>query len=151
MKVLKFGGSSVGSSDKILNVKKIIESQSDQIVVVVSAMQGITDKLIKLCDLAADNNKDFFKTYNEIEVKHHELINSLFEDPIKKDVQSQVNSTLKELSKIINSLYILGDLTLKIKDRVISTGEMLLSYILSRLIDNSHLVKIQNYIKNCNL
>ena len=147
MKVLKFGGSSVGSSDKILNVKKIIESQSDQVVVVVSAMQGITDKLEELCNLAADNNKNFFKTYNTIEVKHYELVNSLFKDPAKKEVLSQVNSTLKELSKIINSLYILGDLTLKIKDRIICTGEMLLSYILSKLIDDCQLINIKNYIK----
>ncbi len=147
MKVLKFGGSSVGSSDKILNVKKIIESQSDQVIVVVSAMQGITDKLEELCNLAADNNKNFFKTYNTIEVKHYELVNSLFKDPAKKEVLSQVNSTLKELSKIINSLYILGDLTLKIKDRIICTGEMLLSYILSKLIDDCQLINIKNYIK----
>jgi aspartokinase/homoserine dehydrogenase 1 len=147
MKVLKFGGSSVGSSDDILNVKRIIESQEDQVVVVVSAIQGITDKLEELAVLAAENDRDFFKIYNEIEAKHLGIINTLFDEPLKKEVLRQVNVLFKELGKIINGLCMVNDLTLKIKDRILSYGEQLSSLILSRLVANTELINIKNYIK----
>jgi aspartokinase/homoserine dehydrogenase 1 len=147
MKVLKFGGSSVSSADNMLIVKKIVESQTDQIVVVVSAVQGITDKLQKLAILAADNDRDFFLIYNEIEKKHIDIINSLFEEPAKSKVLTQVNSLFKELSDIINGLFLVNDLTLKVKDRILSYGEQLSSLILSQLIDNCVLINIKSFIK----
>ena len=150
MKVLKFGGSSVSSPENILRVKKIVESQKDQVVVVVSAVQGITDKLEELGRLAADGDRNFFKTYNSIEMKHFELINALFKDTDKKEVQSQINSLLKELSNIINGVSLIGDLTLKVNDRILSFGERLSSTILSRIIDNSVLIHIRNFIKTNN-
>ncbi|MBQ2342494.1 MAG: hypothetical protein II385_07600, partial [Bacteroidaceae bacterium] len=56
MKVLKFGGTSVGSVDSILNVKKIVEAQSESVIVVVSALGGITDKLIKTSYMAVEGD-----------------------------------------------------------------------------------------------
>lgn len=147
MKVLKFGGSSVGSSENMLIVKKIVESQSDQVVVVVSAVKGITDKLQELAMVAADNDRNFFRIYNEIEKKHLDIINALFQEPVKNKVLVQVNSLFKELSDIINGLFLVNDLTLKIKDRILSYGEQLSSYILSQLIDDCTLINIKNFIK----
>ncbi len=147
MKVLKFGGSSVSSADNMLIVKKIVENQSDQIVVVVSAVQGITDKLQELAVLAADNDRTFFRVYNEIEKKYLDIINSLFEEPVKNKVLLQVNTLFKELSDIINGLFLVNDLTLKVKDRILSYGEQLSSLILSQLIDNCVLINIKNFIK----
>ncbi len=147
MKVLKFGGSSVGSAENMLKVKKIIESQSDQIVVVVSAVQGITDKLNELAMLAADNDRNFFRIYNEIEKRHLDIINTLFRDPVKGKVLSQINSLFKELSDIVNGLFLVNDLTLKVKDRILSYGEQMSSLIISQLIDNSVLINIKNFIK----
>jgi len=147
MKVLKFGGSSVSSSQNMLNVKKIIESQKDQVVVVVSAVEGITDKLDELAVLAAENDEDFFKIYNEIEAKHLGIINTIFNEPEKKEVLQQVNKLFKELTNIVNGLYLVNDLTLKIKDRILSYGEQLSSLILSRLVSNAELINIKNYIK----
>jgi aspartokinase/homoserine dehydrogenase 1 len=147
MKVLKFGGSSVSSADNMLIVKEIVESQTDQIVVVVSAVQGITDKLQELAMLAADNDRDFFLIYNEIEKKHIDIINSLFEEPVKGKVLTQVNSLFKELRDIINGLFLVNDLTLKVKDRILSYGEQLSSLILSQLIDNCVLINIKSFIK----
>jgi aspartokinase/homoserine dehydrogenase 1 len=147
MKVLKFGGSSVSSADNMLIVKKIVENQSDQIVVVISAVQGVTDQLQELAMLAADNDRTFFRVYNEIEKKHLDIINSLFEEPVKNKVLQQVNSLFKELSDIINGLFLVNDLTLKVKDRILSYGEQLSSLILSQLIDNCVLINIKNFIK----
>jgi aspartokinase/homoserine dehydrogenase 1 len=147
MKVLKFGGSSVSSAENMLKVKKIIESQADQIVVVVSAVQGITDKLQELAMLAADNDRNFFRIYNEIEKKHLDIINTLFQESVKSKVLSQVNSLFKELSDIVNGLFLVNDLTLKVKDRILSYGEQLSSLIINQLIDNSVLINIKNFIK----
>jgi aspartokinase/homoserine dehydrogenase 1 len=147
MKVLKFGGSSVSSADNMLIVKKIVENQSDQVVVVVSAVQGITDKLQELAILAADNDRAFFRVYNEIEKKYLDIINSLFDEPATNKVLLQVNSLFKELRDIINGLFLVNDLTLKIKDRILSYGEQLSSLILSQLIDNCVLIDIKNFIK----
>jgi len=147
MKVLKFGGSSVSSADNMLTVKKIVESQSGQIVVVVSAVQGVTDKLQELAMLAADNDRTFFRIYNEIEKKHLDIISSLFEEPVKNKVLLQVNSLFKDISDIINGLFLVNDLTLKVKDRILSYGEQLSSLILSQLIDNCVLIDIKNFIK----
>jgi aspartokinase/homoserine dehydrogenase 1 len=147
MKVLKFGGSSVSSADNMLIAKKIVEKQSDQVVVVVSAVQGITDKLQELAKLAADNDRAFFRVYNEIEKKHLDIINALFDEPAKSKVLLQLNSLFKDLRDIINGLFLVNDLTLKINDRILSYGEQLSSLILSQLIDNSVLINIKNFIK----
>jgi aspartokinase/homoserine dehydrogenase 1 len=147
MKVLKFGGSSIGSSENILRVKKIIEEQPGQVVVVVSAFYEITDQLLELAKLAASRDKYFFRLYNEIEIKHLEIINSLFEDPLQAEVKLQVNSILKELINIINGVYLLNDLTPKIQDKIMSFGEILSSYIISKIILNSELLDVKGLIK----
>jgi aspartokinase/homoserine dehydrogenase 1 len=68
MKVMKFGGSSVGTAENVIRVKKIIENQTEQVIVVISALNGVTDQLIELCSLAAAKDKNFFRVYNEIEI-----------------------------------------------------------------------------------
>ena len=66
MKVLKFGGSSVGSVNSILSVKKIVEAVKEPVIVVVSALGGITDKLIKTSEMAASGNPAYEKEYRDI-------------------------------------------------------------------------------------
>ena len=66
MKVLKFGGTSVGSADSILSVKKIVERQTEPVIVVVSALGGITDKLIKTSQMAVEGNLLYQDSFNEI-------------------------------------------------------------------------------------
>jgi aspartokinase/homoserine dehydrogenase 1 len=147
MKVLKFGGSSIGSSENILRVKKIIEEQPVQVVVVVSAFHGITDQLLELAKHAASRDKYFFRLFNEIEIKHLDTVNNLFDEPLRTDVLLQVNSFLKELINIINGVYLLNDLTPKIQDKILSFGEVLSSYIISKIIANSELIDVKGLIK----
>ena len=66
MKVLKFGGTSVGSTESILNVKKIVESQNEPVIVVVSALGGITDKLIKTSQMAVEGDSLYQKCFWEM-------------------------------------------------------------------------------------
>ena len=147
MKVLKFGGSSVGNPEKILEVKKIIEKQSDQVVIIVSAFDDITDKLLNLCHLAAIKDRDFFAVYNDIEGMHLDYISSLFKETKAKEVLDKVNLLLKELSNIVNGIYLLGDITPKIQDKVLSFGELLSSLIISNMINNCELLDVRNLIK----
>jgi aspartokinase/homoserine dehydrogenase 1 len=147
MKVLKFGGTSIGTPENIIRVKKIIESQTDQVIIVISAFDGITDKLISLCNYAAIKDNNFFRIYNEIEIKYLDVVNALFEEPLKAEVSSRINSYLKELSNIINGIYLLNDITPKIQAKVLSFGEIMASFIISRLIENSEMVDPKALIK----
>ena len=147
MKVLKFGGSSIDSPENILRVKAILASETSQVIVVVSALHGITDLLEDLSNQAAGRNKNFYRLYNEIETRHINLINSLFEGPLHTEVFNQVNATLKDLISVINGVYLLNDLTPKIQDKILSFGEILSSCILSKVIPNAELVDVKGLIK----
>jgi aspartokinase/homoserine dehydrogenase 1 len=147
MKLLKFGGSSVSSPGRIIDVKRIIESQDDHVVVVISAFDDITDKLLHLCHLASVKDRDFFKVYNEIEGMHLDVISALFKEKKANDILNKVNTLLKELSNIVNGIYLLGDITPKIQDKVVAFGELLSSLIISELIENSELLDVRNLIK----
>jgi aspartokinase/homoserine dehydrogenase 1 len=147
MKVLKFGGYAIDSAENILRVKKIIESQPGLIVVVVSAFHGITDQLLELSRLAASRDKNFFRLYNEIETRHNEIVNNLFEEPFRTEVITHINAYLKDLISIINGIYLLNDLTPKIQDKVLSFGEMMSSYIISKILSNAEVIDAKGLIK----
>ncbi len=147
MKVLKFGGTSIANPQLINDVKKIIESQDGNVVVVVSAFDDTTDKLLNLCNLASSKDRDFFKVYNEIEGMHLDFISALFKEKKADDILNKVNSLLKELSNIVNGIYLLGDITPKIQDKVLSFGELLSSLIISELIESAELLDVRNLIK----
>ena len=74
MKVLKFGGTSVGSVNSMLSVKKIVEAVDDKVIVVVSALGGITDKLINTSKMAAEGNDEYEKGLKEIVNRHIEMV-----------------------------------------------------------------------------
>ena len=86
MKVLKFGGTSVGSVDSLNNVKRIIESCNDNVIVVVSALGGVTDKLINTAKQAAEGDISYLKSYKEITERHYSIIEGLVPADSKNDV-----------------------------------------------------------------
>ena len=147
MKVLKFGGYTIDSAENILSAKKIIESQSGTNVVVISAFHGITDKLLELSNLAASRDKYFFRLYNEIEIKHLDIVASLFKEPLQTEVLAQINNYLKDLISIINGVYLLNDLTPKIQDKILGFGEIMSSYIISKIIHNAEMIDAKGIIK----
>ena len=147
MKVLKFGGTSIGTAENILRIKKIIESQNEQVIIVISALHGVTDQLLELCTHAAAKNKNFFRLYNEIEIKHLDAIHTLFEEPVLTEVESRINSYLKELSNIINGIYLLNDVTPKIQDKVLSFGEIMASHIISKVLENAEMIDAKGLIR----
>ena len=74
MKVLKFGGTSVGSVDSILSVKKIVEAIEEPVIVVVSALGGITDKLLKTASMATNGDVAYEREFSEIVARHLDVI-----------------------------------------------------------------------------
>ena len=77
MKVLKFGGSSVGSPERLKGVKKIIESQSSPCIVVVSAFQGVTDGLKHLCEYASVRNDEYLILTEKLIQQHKDFTRQL--------------------------------------------------------------------------
>ena len=96
---------------------------------------------------AAARDKNFFRLHNEIENKHTDIINTLFEEPLRGRVLAQINIWLKDLISIINGVYQLNDLTPKIQDKILSFGEIMSSYIISMVIDNAEVIDAKGLIK----
>lgn len=132
MKVLKFGGTSVGSAANIKRVKDIVLSQKDDVIVVVSALGGITDKILKAASLAASGTEDFRTELKEIRTKHDETIQELFN---AGDTELEiVKELLNELEQILIGIKLVGELTSKTLDRIAGLGERISSHMVARFI-----------------
>jgi aspartokinase/homoserine dehydrogenase 1 len=147
MKVLKFGGSSIGSAQRMLNAKEIIESDFDKKLVIVSALNGVTDLLDRVTHLAATTDTDYLSTYNEIEKIHTDIIVDLFKGKKLAQVNQHVHNLLHELKTIVQGIYMLSDASPKVRDKVLSFGERLAAYILFNIIDGSALVNVTDLVK----
>ena len=99
MKVLKFGGTSVGTVNSLKNVKSIVEGCDERVIVVVSALGGITDKLITTAKLAAKGDSDYLTNYNEITERHYAIIEGLVPECNREEITFTVSSLLEELGK----------------------------------------------------
>ena len=128
MKVLKFGGTSVGSVDSILSVKKIVEAIEEPVIVVVSALGGITDKLLKTASMATNGDVAYEREFSEIVARHLDVIQGVIPDKTKRiEVQKQVMALLDELGNIYKGVYLINDLSAKTSDTIVSYGERILS------------------------
>jgi bifunctional aspartokinase / homoserine dehydrogenase 1 len=147
MKVLKFGGTSVGSPERIRGVKKIIESQSSPCVIVVSAFQGITDELKQIGELASTRNEEYKILLDKVVVRHTEYTRQLVSKDKRTSVFDAVCKVFAELQETLNGIYLLRELSKHSLDQVMSTGEILSSLIISNLIEESILIDSRNFIK----
>lgn len=148
MKVLKFGGTSVGSVQSILNVKKIVEAIESPAVIVVSALGGITDKLIFTSELAAKGDLLYEKNLSEIITRHLDIIEGVIPDKkLRAEVQKDVMRLLDELSNILKGVYLINDLSAKTSDTIVSYGERLSSLIISHVIAGAQLFDSRKFIK----
>ena len=147
MKVLKFGGTSVGSPERIRGVKKIIESQSVPCVIVVSAFQGITDELKHLSELASSKNEKYKTLLDKIILKHIEFANQLIVRNKLDAVIEKIKNISNDLKETLNGIFLLRELSKHSLDQTLATGEMLSSLILSNLIDDCQLIDSRNFIK----
>lgn len=132
MKVLKFGGTSVGTAENIRIVKSIVGSQNCDIIVVVSALGGITDKILTAARNASVGAGDFHKDLAEIKIRHEEVIQSLFNGT--GSIKNIVTELLDELEQILTGITLVGELTSKTLDRIAGIGERISSHIVAQFI-----------------
>ena len=147
MKVLKFGGTSVGSPERIRGVKKIIESQSAPCLIVVSAFQGITDELKHLSELASSRNEKYKTLLDKIILKHIEFAKQLIVRNKLDAVIEKIKNISIDLKETLNGIFLLRELSKHSLDQTLATGELLSSLILSNLIDDCQLIDSRNFIK----
>lgn len=148
MKVLKFGGTSVGSVESILNVKKIVEAIDGQVIVVVSALGGITDKLLNTSVMASKGDVGYEKAFSEIITRHLDVIEGVIPEKEQcMSVQKQVMSLLDELGNIFRGVYLINDLSPKTSDAIVSYGERISSLIISNVIEDALLYDSRKFIK----
>ncbi len=134
MKVLKFGGSSVGSASSILSVKRIVEAVNEPVIVVVSTLGGITDKLINTSKMAAAGDASYENEFREIVYRHVEMIKEVIPaGEAQVALQRQVGELLNELKDIFQGIYLIKDLSPKTSDTIVSYGERLSSIIAAEL------------------
>lgn len=148
MKVLKFGGTSVGSAESILNVKRIVEAQTEPVIVVVSALGGITDKLIRTSQLAVTGDVSYLSSYAEMAERHHAMIDAIIPAGSERDgLVRIVDSLLEELRSIYQGVYLIRDLSPKTQAAIVSYGERLSSRIVATLIAGARCYDSREFIK----
>ena len=148
MKVLKFGGTSVGSAASILNVKKIVEAQTEPVIVVVSALGGITDKLIKTGQMAVEGDPLYHKMFWEIVERHEDMINSVMPAGKDKDtLMVVVKALLEELRSIYQGVFLIRDLSSKTQAAIVSYGERISSRIVATLVNGAEWFDSREFIK----
>jgi aspartokinase/homoserine dehydrogenase 1 len=141
MQVLKFGGSSVANEKNIKQVASIVQQAvaQDKTVVVVSALGGITDLLLQAGTLAANNDSMYKQTLAEIKQRHVETVKLLLPITHQSSILSTVLQHCNELEDVCNGVYLLNELSNRIKDRIASYGEIMSSRILSSFLKASGL------------
>lgn len=147
MKVLKFGGTSVGSVESLFNVKNIVESISEPAVVVVSALGGLTDKLIATARMAASGDPSFRDEMEAISLRHFYIISNTIEESKRPDTISKVSHLLGELKKIFEGLSLIRDLSERTLCVVVSYGERMSSHIVAAMIDGATRHDSMEFIK----
>ena len=150
MKVLKFGGTSVGSVKSILSLKQIVENEAKKqpVVIVVSALGGITDKLIATSKLAVAGDEEWKTEFDAMVDRHHKMIDTIITDTkAREDLFIKVDALLDQLRSIYYGVFLIHDLSEKTSDAIVSYGERLSSLIVSTLVKGSKWYDSREFIK----
>lgn len=150
MKVLKFGGTSVGSVKSILSLKRIVENEARKqpVIVVVSALGGITDKLLATSQLALKGDEHWKDEYESMVNRHHKMIDTIITDPSSREnLFNTVDALFEQLRSIYFGVFLIHDLSLKTQNAIVSYGERLSSNIVATLIKGSKWFDSRDFIK----
>lgn len=154
MKVLKFGGTSVGSIDSIRKVLSILKDYTDKgidFAVIFSAMGGLTNLLITMSEKAANKDKNYTTDLKTFEEKHFEVIRTLVPAQEQSSILANVKSTINDLEDVLQGVFLIGELSKKSSDFILSHGERINVFILSELAKkqgiNSQFVDAREIIK----
>ena len=150
MKVLKFGGTSVGSVKSILSLKKIVETEArtQPVVVVVSALDGITDKLIATSQMVKQGDESYREEFDAMVTRHHQMIEAIITDDKKRiDLFNNVDQLFDQLKSIFYGVYLIHDLSKKTEDAIVSYGERLSSHIVAAMVKNGVRMNSRDFIR----
>lgn len=134
MIVAKFGGTSVGSAKNIQKVVEIVSQKKGKNIVVVSALGGITNLLIKASDLAVKGDQEYVNVLKEIQTRHKEAIDELFGEEHQQKSANFVMAQMHKLKDTLKGVYLLNDLSEKSLAKIVSVGEILSSFIITEAI-----------------
>ncbi len=140
MKVLKFGGTSVGSVEAMRNVAEILlqnKKEKKQFAVVFSAMSGITNLLIETGKKASVSDISYKETLKTIEQKHITTVKALIDVKIQSRVVAYIKTLTNELEDLLHGVFLLKELSPRTSDLIVSFGERLSAYIMSEFISQS--------------
>ncbi|MEN8250797.1 MAG: bifunctional aspartate kinase/homoserine dehydrogenase I [Bacteroidota bacterium] len=162
MQVLKFGGTSVASAEIIEQVKNIAvgKAANGKALIVVSAFGGVTNKLVECVELAPENLEQALKIVDELQERHLNESFKLLNEKNLKDIEQFVAEQIEDLKRVVNGINILGDVTPKVNDKIISTGERLSSRIIntyfnqeiiSELLDPLKIIQTDNNFGNASV
>ncbi len=145
MKILKFGGTSVANA---ANIKKVIaiaqdSSKKTSIVVVVSALGGVTDVLLQAGTKAEAKDKNYLSEIENLEKRHIDTVKELIKDSHQEEVVSQVQEYFNQLINILEGIYLINEFSNKTKDKIASFGELLSSYIIAEAMKNQGINAVQ--------
>ena len=147
---MKFGGTSVGSVKSILSLKKIVETEArtQPVVVVVSALDGITDKLIATSKMAKQGDDHYREEFDAMVTRHHQMIEAIISDDKKRiDLFNNVDQLFDQLKSIFYGVYLIHDLSKKTEDTIVSYGERLSSHIVAAMIKNGVRMNSRDFIR----
>ncbi|MCQ2210580.1 MAG: bifunctional aspartate kinase/homoserine dehydrogenase I [Paludibacteraceae bacterium] len=146
MKVLKFGGASVGSIKNLQQVKKIVEGVNEPVVIVVSAVENVTDMLVETTTLAAQGNASYTEKLNAIISTHNQLVEGCLPASLGEKAKKEIALLHEELQNILKGVFLIKDLTAKTEDAILSYGERIASLLMSYFID-AQCLDSRNFIK----
>ena len=145
---MKFGGTSVGSVDSILKVKQIVEAEKEPVIVVVSALGGVTDQLIRTAAMATQGDIAYETEFDSLVRRHESMINDVIPSGSKKrTLGKKIHALLDELKDIYQGLYLLKDISSNMEDTVVSYGERLSSLIVGALIEDAEVFDARSFMK----
>ncbi len=147
---MKFGGTSVGSVKSILSLKKIVEAEArtQPVIVVVSALDGITDKLIATSQMAKQGDEHYREEFDAMVKRHHQMIDTIITDDKKRvDLFNNVDQLFDQLKSIFYGVYLIHDLSRKTEDTIVSYGERLSSHIVAAMVKNGVRMNSRDFIR----
>lgn len=150
MKVLKFGGTSVGTPQSMRSVRQIVEqaAREEEVIVVVSALGGITDKLLRTADMAFRGDSAYKRVLDEIIERHETMVREIMPQGGRREtLWAVVSQLLEELRSIYHGVFLIRDLSERTRAGIVSYGERISSRIVAAMIDGAEWFDSREIIK----
>ena len=152
MKVLKFGGTSVGTAESLTNVKQIVTACKGQVIVVVSALGGVTNQLIQMADLAEAHSDEWESILEQVKARHMSVIDAVVPNDRQAQCKTVIEGFISEgLYSYYAMLYANNQLPPaykeQLRDAIVSHGEIMSSAIVTSMINGAVPHYAPNFIK----